>query len=225
MAGADDRPGRDPPHHVGREPRRRGRLSAAIAIPSRTNGNARPSLKPASALMPKCGSCSSPSSPGGPTPMSPASTGSVGRQSARRARSPRPRTAPSRWWPNSAASAMKAGMPIASSRATVLHSRQRSSARPSGRREQRDHHRELGHVLEQRRVGDRCQPADPEQREADRAHDAQAQVDQGRPKARSCSCESAPTAAKTARPRNATPTAQGSAKEKPTSAARGTRPG
>ena len=89
-------------------------------------------MNPASAVIAKCGSCSS-SSPGGPIPMSPASTGSVGARAAAStiaAPSERPITA----LPNAAASTMKAGMPIASSRATVFHSRQRrarSTFRPA----------------------------------------------------------------------------------------------
>ena len=82
-------------------------------------------MKPASALTPKCGSCSSSSAPGGPTPMSPASTGSVGARAAARTIAA-PAESPITAQPNTAASAMNAGMPTASSRVTVLHSRQRS---------------------------------------------------------------------------------------------------
>src|SRR3954447_343734 len=80
---------------------------SATTRPSTTNGNASPSLKPASAVIAKRGS-SSRSSPGGPIPMSPASTGSVGASAAAStiaAPVERPSSAP----PSSAATKMNAG--------------------------------------------------------------------------------------------------------------------
>ncbi len=94
-----------------------------MKMPSSTNGAARPSLAPASAVSAKFGSCSA-SSPGGPTPMSPASTGSVGARTAPSSTAA-PSERPITWDANSAMPAMVSGIAIASSRTTEPHSRQR----------------------------------------------------------------------------------------------------
>ena len=90
-----------------------------------TNGNASPSLSPASDVSAKFGSCSS-SSPGGPTPMSPASTGSVGAMQAPSS-SAAPAESPSSCEPSSAISPIVIGIAISSSRAVVPQARRVSS--------------------------------------------------------------------------------------------------
>ena len=94
-------------------------------MPSSTNGNASPSLRPASPVIEKLGSLSS-SSPGGPTPTSPASTGSVGASTAAStiaAPSDRPMT----WVPKTATAAIVSGIAISSRRPTPCQAANRSS--------------------------------------------------------------------------------------------------
>ena len=110
--------------------------------------------------------------------MSPASTGSVGASAAARTIAA-PAESPITAEPNTAASAMNAGMPIASSRVTVLHSRQRS-LRSTFRPVENSAITTASSVTCSSSVAscDRVQPAHAEGGQAGGADDAEPEVDQ-----------------------------------------------
>ena len=155
-------PPRSPYSDVGERPAARASPSPSrrsTNSPRKTNGNARPSFSPASAVTAKRGSRSS-SSPGGPMPRSPASTGSVGASIAP-SRIAAPTLSPIAVVPHSATAAIVSGIAMPSSRHTVVHSRERSDRSTfMPAREQRDDDRDLGEVLDDRGLLDRVDPAE-----------------------------------------------------------------